>query len=49
MDHLTQLVDTLTVKKLQKQLSWLGVNLRGKYKEDKGYYVSLLIETLRVS
>lgn len=49
MEHLERTVSTLTVKELQKQLNKAGVNLRGKYKEEKPYYVRQLIEELKVS
>lgn len=39
MDHLELIVGQLTVKQLQKMLTKAGVDLRGKYKEEKPYFI----------
>lgn len=49
MEKLKRTVDQLTVKQLQKFITKSGADLRGKYKEEKSFYVEKIIEMLNVS
>lgn len=39
----------LTVKNLQKCIRKMNIDIRGMYKEDKDYFVDLLVDALKVS
>ena len=48
MNDVRAFAGQMTVKALQKQLTKEGINLQGKYKHDKEFYVELLTKTLKV-
>ena len=48
MDRLKEVVAAHTVKDLQKFAKGFGINMRGLYKEEKEYYITLIIQTLYV-
>lgn len=49
METLYHEVQKLTVKNLQKSIKKMGIDIRGMYKEDKDYFIEILIDSLRVS